>query len=237
VRGDPLRRGGPQGPPGLRLRTARRRRAENTHREAPKRVSSVQGNPMGASDLLQIRRSRTGQTPERRTRRGNAARDDARGGWRRRRSLRRDVMKCSEGERPGAPMRSSADERTRAHEPRAIRRRGVSLLLFLRAGGAETRAARDREVGSAATRGRRLGARRSPGSAPGNPMDGSGPRGREAERGGTRRGGGKPRGRNEPGRQSREQRTRPHRSSEGTETPGGEGRDREVPARNRGRAP
>jgi len=61
-----------------------------------------------------------------------------RGGSRRRRLPRRSRMECFGGERPGASAWTSADVCARSHELRAIRRLGVSHLLFLRAGGAET---------------------------------------------------------------------------------------------------
>lgn len=83
-----------------------------------------------------------------------AARRSMRGGSRRRRSPRRFGMSCSGGERPGASGRTSADVRARSCGPRAIRRHGVSPLLFLRVGGAETPLAMDREAARPRQRGR-----------------------------------------------------------------------------------
>jgi hypothetical protein len=104
----------------------------------------------------------------------------------------------------------------------------VFLSLRLRAKGAETPAARDRERCGDAPR---LSARRGLGQRR-NPMDGSGPRGREAGGEGTveevrNLEDGSCRGGN-----PREERTRQPTSSKGEGTPGGEGLGRDALTRN-----
>jgi hypothetical protein len=134
--------GGPQGSPGLRLHGARRRPVdERTGRRlsAPRRCRETPWE-------LRISRRPAGPVPnrpwsagsKRSSSRGTAEGGSARGGSRRRRLPQRYGMKCSGGERPGTSVDTSADVQTRAHGPRAIGRRCVSHLLFLRAGGAET---------------------------------------------------------------------------------------------------
>jgi hypothetical protein len=138
-------------------------------------------------------------------------------------------MKCSEGGRPGAKVRTSADVRARSCELRAIRRLGVSHLLFLRAGGAETLrqwiAKRCRHGNVEASR---LDDRSGLGSAkePHGRQRPSWPRRWNGEKPSRRRttswtdqaGGGNP----------GIMRTRPLMSSKGNETPGGDGSSREA---------
>jgi len=102
------------------------------------------------------------------------------------------------------------------------RRREVVHLVFLRARDAATSAAKSPACcGNAARQAFRTGLQVT------NPMDGSGPRGREAMRGGNRRGGEKPRGRKQPGTPvpGRCGPARPRRRR-GGETPGGEPRSK-----------
>jgi len=91
-----------------------------THREAPSASRRCRGTPRE----LRISSRSDGHGPDRprdagprdsaETRRRRAR--SVRGGSRRRRSLRRNVMKCSEGGRPRAPVRTSADVRTRVSD-------------------------------------------------------------------------------------------------------------------------
>jgi hypothetical protein len=138
-------------------------------------------------------------------------------------------MKCFEGGRPGAKVRTSADVRARRHELRAIRRLSVSHLLFLRAGGAETLRqgiAKWCLYGNVEVS--RLGSRRGLGQAQ-EPHGRQRPSWPRSERGANRRGGEKPRGRTKPGRGNPGiMRTRAPMSSKGSETPGGDGSSREA---------
>jgi hypothetical protein len=154
-----------------------------THREAPERVSSVQDNPKGAAGLSQIRRFRTVQTLGRRPgadlfteggrgrKRGRgiaatpvaaAGRDEVlRRGTPRGRGV--DGVTTSRPER-----RASSDPASRCLSPCVSERRERKPLRQGIASGAATqRSPRFEEVSD----------RRQ------NPMDGSGPRGRKAERG------------------------------------------------------
>jgi hypothetical protein len=135
------RRGDPSGPPSFRLRTARRRRAdERTGRRQERLVGA--GKPHGSRGSPADPPVPDRTDPETSARSvpltGAAEGENAGGGSRRRRLSRRNGMECFGGERPGASVWTSADVCTRSHGPRAIRRHGVSHLLFLRAGGAET---------------------------------------------------------------------------------------------------
>jgi hypothetical protein len=148
--------GGPHGSPGLRLRMARRRCAdERTGRRQERLVGA--GKPHGSRGSHADPPVPDRTDPEMSARRipltGGAAGRSMRGGSRRRRSLQRFGMKCFGGERPGASGRTSADVCARSYGPRAIRRHGVSHLLFLRAGGAETLMAMDREAAPPRQRG------------------------------------------------------------------------------------
>jgi len=218
----------PRGPTVSTLRSAPALSGE-THRAAPEASRRCRENPMGAAGLLQTRRFRSGQTLRRRRRRlpftgglrcvkpregdrGDAGRRDA-AGW-----------SASEGGAPGprqggvttpAPgRRSSSDPASRCLSP-----------YVLRAWGAET-SWQGIASGATASCQRRLPSRRQAPEAASeqqqNPMDGSGPRDREA-------GGEQTVGevRNlvdgvSRGRHPRVIRTRQPMSSKGNRTPGGE---------------
>ena len=152
------------------------------------------------------------------------------------------VADRDDGLRRGTPRGSGQDvgrrqdQGARASSDTASR---VSLLLFLRALGADTcgkrsRSGAPRQRGNAAARRLKAASDRRK-----NPMDGSGPRGREVMRGAAktveevrnlrtdRAGGGNP-GIHGPATPT---------SSKGRRTPGGEGPGRETWARNRGSKP
>jgi len=114
----------------------------DTHREAPESVSSVQGNPMGAADLSEIRRSRIGQTPGRRPEADLLT--EGRGGWKRAGGIAATPVAASmrdEVLRRGTPQdlrRSGGRRHGEDGGLRAVRRLGVLLLEILRARGADT---------------------------------------------------------------------------------------------------
>jgi hypothetical protein len=144
-----------------------------------RRVSSVQENPTGAADLSEIRRSRIGQTLGRRPE--TILFTGGRRGQKRARGMSATSVAAAVRDgalRRGTPQGFGRDGGHLLFEDdglRAVRRRGVSLPLNLRARGAET--PRQWIASGAAMRcGPEFEAaleRRE------NPMDGSGPRGRE----------------------------------------------------------
>lgn len=208
-----------------------------THREAPERVSSVQGNPMGAAD--------PSASPQRKPRgpRRSAGPDPDRpwgalpqvpltGGRTEeaREGDRVDAGRCggsgwsaSKGNAPGlrSVRRPTPDQGVRASSGRASSRLPPAVPQSC---GSGDPAAIDREAALPRRRGR-VAARRPKAASERreNPMDGSGLSGREAcgeqtvaevrhlEDGTCR------------GRQPRDERIRTPMSSEGHETPGGEG--------------
>jgi hypothetical protein len=132
----------PSGSSSFRLRRARRRPAdERTERRLERLVGA--GKPHGSRGS-----PADPPVPDRTDPETPARSVLPRGGRGRRKACegdhgdagRRDGpgMECFGGERPGAKVMTSADVGTRSLGPRAIRRLGVSHLLFLRAGGAET---------------------------------------------------------------------------------------------------
>jgi len=180
------------------------RRAGAVRMNAPggaRGVSSVQENPKGAAGLSEIRRFRIGQTPGRRPE--AVLLTEGRGGQKRVGGIAATPVAVAvrdEVLRRGTPQgRGRGGGRLPVEDGglRAIRRRGVSLPLNLRARGAET--LRQWIASGAATH---CGPKTTEAlERRKNPMDGSSPRWLRSVRGGNRRGGGKPRGRNVPGRQ------------------------------------
>lgn len=192
---------------------------------------------MGAADLLQIRRSRSGQTLRRRPDASPLT------GGRRREKRARGIAATpvavadrDEVLRRGTPRGLGMDvgrrlrQVTRASSDPASRCFSPPVPQSWRSGNP---AAMDREAAPPRQRGRRHGSVAEAASdRRENPMDGSGPRGREAsgeetvaevrnlEDGSCR------------GRQPRELRTRAPVSSKGSGTPGGEGLGGDAGARN-----
>jgi len=123
-----------------------------THREAPERVSSVQGNPMGAADpSASPQRKPRGPrddppVPIRTDPGAHSRRFPSRGAERRKRARGIASTPVDAADRDGALRRGTprgsglcvGRRQTRVSGPRAVGRRRVFLLLFLRAAGAET---------------------------------------------------------------------------------------------------
>jgi len=197
---------------------------------------------MGVADLQQIRRSRTGQTLRRRPETSPLT------GVRRRQKRARGIVATpvaaaarDEVLRRGTPRGLGMDvgrrlrQVTCASSDPASRCFSPPVPQSWRSGNP---AAMDREAAPPRQRGRRHGSVAEAASdRRENPMDGSGPRGREASgketveearnlEDGTCR-----------GRHPREQRARPPMSSKGNETPGGDGLGRDAGTRNRDAAP
>jgi hypothetical protein len=190
----------PHGTDNLRLRAARRRRAEE---RTGRRQSASRRCRRTPRERRISRRSAGsdsdrpwGAGPTQSTSLGTAEGGSARGGSKRRRSLRRAGMTCSEGERPGAEGRAALRRTCQDGGLRAIRRRGVSLL-----------ASQSEGSGDPGGKGSRAVRRRTAAQCPKRSRTAKEPHGRQrpsrprSGRGGNRRGGEKPRGRIVPGRQ------------------------------------
>jgi hypothetical protein len=140
----------PHGADDLRLRAARRRRADE---RTGRRQSASRRCRRTPRERWISRRSAGsdsdrpwGAGPTQSTSLGTAEGGSARGGSRRRRSPRRVGMTCSAGGRPGAEVRAALRRTRQDGGLRAIRRRGVSLLPSQSEGSGDPRGKGSRAV-------------------------------------------------------------------------------------------